>query len=103
MNNLTRNFIFLITLGSAAAFSAPVALAQEPAQSGAQDVALESLRAGAVSDVGMTLVSTEREGMVAASAPVLETLRAADLDFSDNEIQVILVTLAVVLLVVLLV
>jgi len=103
MNNYTRNFILSITLVSTFAFAAPTAQAQEPARQGAQDVALESLRAGAVSDAGLVLAATEREVMASATAPIHETLRAVDMDFSDHEITVILVTIAVVLLIVVLV
>jgi hypothetical protein len=101
MKNFFHKSFSVLALGLAASLSASVAVAQEPARQGVQDSALESLRAGAVSDT--VLVSTEREVLVSASAPILETLRAEGIDFSDNEVQVILVTLAVVLLVVLLV
>jgi len=100
VNNITRNFILCLALGSAAAITAPSALAQEPARLGTHDAALESLRAGAVDTSSVALASPEREGLVAASAPILESLRAADMDFSDHEVTVILVTVAVVLLLV---
>lgn len=102
MNSIARNFTFLLVLGCAGALAAPLAVAQEPAQQGARPVALESLRAGAVSDAGLVLASTDREVLAAASAPILETLRATNMDFSDHETEIILVTALVVVLIVVL-
>jgi len=100
MKNILRNGIFLAALGFAAMATSSAAFAQEPAQQGARDTTLESLRAGAVNDSALVLATTEREAMASAAAPVLETLRATDIDFSDHEMEIILVTVAIVLLIV---
>lgn len=102
MKSNQHKFSLFLVLGLAVGAFAPATFAQEPAQLGKHDTALESLRAGAVNESGLALAVTERESLVtaAAAAPILETLRATDLDLSNHELEVILVTVAVVLILV---
>lgn len=102
MKNILRNTITVLALGLAATLTAASAPAQQSASTGGRDAALESLRAGAVNDSAVVLVATERESLAsaAASATMLEALRADDLDLSHHELEIILITAAVVLILV---
>ena len=77
----------------------PTAAAQEPAPQPAP--ALEDLRAGAES-AAPAPNQAERAAFAAAFAPAHEHLRAADVHLSDHETEIILVTAAVVILLVIL-
>ncbi len=104
MNQFLRNSLSVLAVSLVVSLTSSAASAQEPARQGANDSALESLRAGAVNDSGLVLAATDRDVLAAAAAaaPVLETLRATDMNFSDHELEIILVTVAVVVLLVVL-
>lgn len=90
------------SIGLAALLATPALAAQDPVRPVAQDTVLESMRAGAVDESARVLVSAERADLAEAFSPMLEELRATDRDFSDNEVKLIIVAGAVLVLLVVL-
>ena len=100
-SNIHKTFLGC-SIGLAALLATPALAAQDPVRPLGNDSVLESMRAGAVDESARPLVSAERADLAAAFSPMLEELRATDRDFSDNEVQLIVVTAAVVVLLIVL-
>jgi hypothetical protein len=102
MKSILHKTLLGCSIGLAALLATPTLAAQDTVRPLGSDPVLESMRAGAVDESARVLVPTERADLAAAFSPMLEDLRATDRDFSDNEVKLIIVAGAVLVLLVVL-